>query len=151
MFSTEETIRAELDSLKEDIRDAYRKSGKKVSGNFEEGLETVKEGASYLLKGYGYLAGRQAGDMPPVQEILKWVKDRGIKPFTESMTVSSLAWAISKSIAASGTNPENHLKIYEQVVTPARIQSILNNIVGIHIKEFIDEITTEFNLLTKDL
>lgn len=151
MFNNDEIIRQELDSLKDDIIQAYRQSGKKVSGQFEEGLDIREETNRWLLSGFGYLAGRKAGDMPVVQEILAWVKARGLRPFIRSMTVSQLAWAIAKSIAAKGTNEEYHFKIYEKVVTPERMQRILDRITSINITAFVDEVTTEMKLLTKEL
>jgi hypothetical protein len=151
MFNNEEAIRDELNKLKEELRTAYRESGKKVSGEWEEGLEVTVNDTKGILKGLGYLAGRAAGKMPPIKRILKWVKDRGLKPFIDGMTVSQLARLIAFNIGKQGTNEIYHFKIYEEIVTPERIQEILDRISIINLQAFIDEITAEMKLLTKDL
>ena len=149
MFSTDEVLKSEMEDLVKDIKAAYNQSGKRVSGEFERGLELTTSPNKVVLDGYAYLAGRAAGKMPPVQNILEWVQARGIQPLTGTQT--GLAWAIAKKIAREGTNKENHLKIYEQVVTPERIQSILDKVTEINIQTFVNNVTAEMRLITKNL
>lgn len=149
MSETDFILKEEMESLVADITAAYEASGKKVSGEFEDGLKVTYRPNQATLEGYGYLAGRAAGKQPPVDKILRWVEQRGIQPLVGTQT--GLAWAIAKKIAREGTNKENHLKIYEQVVTPERIQSIIDKVVKINIQTFVNNVTAEMQLLTKDL
>lgn len=151
MFNFDAVVEDEFNKLIREITAAYQRSGKKVSGEFEEGLQAIPVAKGWVLMGFGYLAGRIAGKMPPVQKILDWVQARGLHPFIESQTQSQLAWAIAKKIGDEGTDSKYHLKVYEQVVTPARIQEILDKIVSLNVAAFIDAVTIELKLLTKDL
>lgn len=146
---SDEVIKAEMQRLVSDIRAAYEASGKKVSGEFDRGLEVKYERNKASLFGFAYLAGRRAGRMPPVRKILAWVKARGLQPLKG--TQSGLAWGIALKIGREGTNKENHLKIYEKVVTPERIQQILDKVTSINVKEFVDAVTAEMKLLTKNI
>ena len=147
MFNNDEIIQQELELLRRDIILAYEASGKKVSGEFEQELE-VRDNALY---GVGYLAGRKAGKRPIISRILNWVQARGLQPFISGQTQTQLAFAIANSIAARGTKPENHYKIYEDVITPERIQQIIDKVSSININAFIDTVVADLNLLIKDL
>lgn len=148
-MTNDEIIKEEIESILEDIREVYNNSGKKVSGEFEENLEAVYEPNKGTVRGVVYLAGRPAGKMPPVENILKWVKARGIQPVEQNMTVSSLAWAIAKKIAKTGTRPESRLNIYEQVITPQRIDKIIDRIAELNVNRIVTEIRAELEILAK--
>jgi hypothetical protein len=60
------------------------------------------------------------------------------------MKISTLAFLIARKIG-KGTNKQNHL-IYDQVITPARIDDILGKINKINVTAFIDEV----NIMTKN-
>jgi hypothetical protein len=47
-----------------------------------------------------------------------------------------------------GTNKQNHLAIYDQVITPARIDDILGKINKINVTAFIDEVNIMITKLT---
>lgn len=151
MFNFDHIVEKEFVKLRDEILRAYERSGKKVSGEFEDGLEVVPVAKGWALYGYGYLAGRLAGKMPPIKKILDWVNTRGIVPYVEGITVTQLAWAIAKQIQKQGTLPENHFKIYETVITPQRIQEILDRVKVININAFVEAVTIELTLLTKDI
>jgi hypothetical protein len=55
------------------------------------------------------------------------------------MKISTLAFLIARKIGKEGTNKQNHLAIYDQVITPARIDDILGKINKINVTAFIDE------------
>ena len=150
MNNSNEIIKAEIDSIIEDILTMYEDSGKKTSGQFGDGLEAVysNNGNTVQLFGYGYLAGRKAGKMPPVKAIETWVINKGL---AASANASGLAWAIAKKIAKEGTNKENHLPIYEQVLTPQRIDEIIEKVSQFNVTYFVDEITAEFKKLTNNI
>lgn len=135
-------LKVEIDKVLDDIINAYEQSGKKTSGNFEEGLSAKHTGAKVELFGYAYLAGRPAGKMPPVEEIENWITLKGITAIESNMTTTSLAWAIAKKIAKEGTADESHLPIYEMILTPQRIDDIIEKVSEFHAQMFVEEITT---------
>ncbi|WP_222621506.1 hypothetical protein [Flavobacterium muglaense] len=130
-----------MEAIKADIIDVYESSGKKVSGEFLNGLNTSYSPNKATLSGYVYLAGRVAGKQPPTAPIEQWLIAKGITPIEKNMKISSLAYLIARKIGKQGTNKENHLKIYEQVITPERIDTILEKINKINVNLFINEIT----------
>lgn len=141
IFNTNEIIQQEMELLKADIIAAYNASNKKTTGEFEKGLELAYGPDSAKLTGYVYLAGRKAGKQPPIQAIENWLKAKGIKPIEDKMKISTLAFLIARKIAKEGTKKENHLAIYDQVITPERIQEIFEKINQINVEAFTNEIT----------
>ena len=144
-------IKDEIELILKDVKQLYNASGKRTSGRFEELLEAEYSPNKAVIKGATYLAGRSAGKMPPVDEIKQWIIKKGIQPIEEEMKITSLAWAIAKTIAKKGTNEKYHLKIYEQVITPERINEIIKKVSEFNVNLFVNEITTSFELLQKDI
>lgn len=144
-------IKTEVDAILDDIITLYNQSGKRVSGAFEDALEAKYSNNKAEIYGVSYLAGRQAGKMPPVQAILKWIEKKGLKAVEENITSSSLAWAIAKSIAKKGTKPESVLKIYQEVITPKRIDSIIKKVSEFNVNLFVHEVETSLELLEKNI
>ena len=142
-------LKDEMEALKLEILAVYRASGKRTTGEFEKGLEVVYGSNSASLFGFEYLSGRRAGKQPPVKAIEDWIKAKGITPIEAKMKVSTLAYLIARKIAKEGTKKENNLAIYTQVVTPERIDQILENIHKLNANAFIQEvvasITKAFN------
>jgi hypothetical protein len=144
-------IREEIDAILSDIRKFYEASGKKASGEFGKGLEAIYEPNKGTIRGFVYLAGRKAGKMPPVGAILNWLKIRGIRSVRKNQSVRSLAWAIAKKIAKEGTKQENALKIYEEVITPQRINKIIDRVAKLNVNRIITEIRAELEVLAKNV
>jgi hypothetical protein len=63
------------------------------------------------------------------------------------MKISTLAFLIARKIGKEGTK-QNHLAIYDQVITPARIDDILGKINKINVTAFIDEVNIMITKLT---
>lgn len=145
----EEIIKEEFDAIIDDVVALYNASGKRTSGEFEEGLEVVQTSSTTTLMGYPYLAGRAAGKMPPVQKIKKWVETKGITPLKGNTT--SLAWAIAKKIAAEGTEAQYHLKVYEKVITPERIDDIIKKVAVFNVNMFTTELQVELKKLQNNI
>ena len=135
-------LKVEMESLRADILQVYTASGKKNTGEFEQGLVIEYDGLIAVLKGYTYLGGRRAGKQPPIQAIEDWLTTKGIKPISDKMSISTLAFLIARKIAEKGTKKENHLQIYSQVITPERIQLILDKISELNANAFINEVVT---------
>ncbi|MFI8379623.1 hypothetical protein [Leeuwenhoekiella sp. NPDC079379] len=150
-----EIMKAEIEAIKADIIKAYEQSGKKVSGEFLEGLQINYNTSTNVLKaeinGYGYLAGRASGKMPPVQNIKDWVINKGIFQIESDAQATGIAWAIAKKIAKEGTNNQYHLKIYEKIITPARIDNIIKKLEQFNVQFFVGEVTNELKLLVKNI
>lgn len=152
MLSQEENekiLKEEMEKLRDDILVIYNASGKRTSGEFEKGLEVEYNGLIAVLKGYTYLSGRRAGKQPPIKAIEDWIRAKGLKPVEDEMTTSTLAFLIARKIAQEGTRKENHLSIYTQVITPQRIDEIIQKINTLNLSAFINEvqatITKAFN------
>ena len=134
-------IKEELEAIKADIIALYNASGKRTTGEFENGLEIKYQPNSATLSGYVYLAGRAAGKQPPIQAIEKWLIAKGITPIESKMKISSLAYLIARKIAKEGTKKENHLQIYNQIITPERIEKILERLNQVNVTAFANEVT----------
>lgn len=146
MFNNDEILRKEYDSIIQDVIRAYQQSGKKVSGNFAEQLELNASPNSIELLGVEYLEGREPGQMPPIKDIEAWIERKGIKAVESTMSVSSLAYLIARKIAREGTK-DSGIDIYSEVITPERIDSILNKISTFNANEFVDEVTKKLKEL----
>jgi len=137
----EKLLKEEMEVIKDDLIKAYEASGKKTTGEFANGLETLYQPNKAILFGYEYLGGRRAGKMPPIQAIEDWIKAKGIKPIEDKMSTSTLAYLIARKISLEGTKKENNLAIYSQVITPERIQSIMDKISNLNANAFITDVT----------
>ena len=98
-MTDDEVIKEEIDLLLEDIIDVYEKSGRKASGQFAEGLEVVYSPYKAVIKGQVYLAGRgktkkkgKSGEPTVQQQILKWLKIKGITAIEKKISQKSLAY-----------------------------------------------------------
>ena len=157
-MTTDEVIQEEIQSILDDIIKVYEESGRKASGQFEEGLEAVYEPNKATIRGFVYLAGRgrtkkkgKPGEPTVQEQILKWLKTRGIKPIEENMKLSSLAYLIARKIHEEGTNREQWLRIYEQVITPQRIQKIIRRISELNVNRIVTEIRAELEVIAKNV
>jgi len=159
-LTDQEVIKEEIDSIIKDILTMYENSGKKVSGEFARGLEARYTPLSAEIWGYKYLAGRPPGKMPvekvngkiqAVKSLLEWVKNKGIFSYKNEYEARSIAYAIAKSIAEKGSNKNYTLNIYEKVITPERIDKIIDRISQLNVNRIITEITASFELLEKNV
>lgn len=150
-MTTDEVIKEEIEAILADIIVAYEQYGKKVSGNFIEGLEAVYEPNKATIKGFVYLAGRKKGKRPPVAALEAWVRRKGIFEIKSKSQARSIAYAIAKKIGEKGTNPNYHQKIYEQVITPERIDSIIDRVSKLNVNRIITMINAELEVLAKNV
>jgi len=150
-MNSNDIIKQEIEAILDDIRLLYNNSGKRTSGQFEQGLKATYSDNRAILEGHFYLAGRRAGKMPPIENIKQWITQKGIQPIKDNITVTSLAWAIAKKIAKDGTNKEYHLKVYEKIITPRRIEEVINKVSEFNVNLFVNELTTSLKILTKNI
>ena len=74
---------------------------KVVQNQYEYDLvRTMLKYGDYVDQGIG----RGSGKMPPVREIIEWIKLKRI-PVPTSLTIESFAFAIAKNISKRGTDP----------------------------------------------
>ena len=90
--------------LVDSVRATLARTGRNASQKTSDSLRYDYSGNEIRLWGletFFYTEqGRKAGALPPVNVILQWTIDKGISPKDGNRV--SLAWAISKKIAAEG-------------------------------------------------
>jgi len=172
-MTNEDVIKEEISSILEDIVSLYESSGRKVSGQFEEGLEAVYEFSAFKVKGtvrgYTYLAGRgktkkghKSGEKYLIDNIRQWIWNKGIAQSALSKAgkltakgkqnlIRGIAYAITKKIHEEGTKPSAWLKVYEQVITPARINQIIDRISELNVNKLINQVRAELEVLAKNV
>lgn len=157
-MTNDEIIREEIDSILEDIIKVYKDSGRKVTGQFEEGLEVIYEPHKATIRGYVYLAGRgktkkkgKPGDPTLYTQIKKWIVDKGIDKISKDISLNSLAYLITRKIHAEGTNRSEWLKVYEEVITPERINQIIDRVTELNLNRLITEVRAELEVLAKNV
>lgn len=149
-------LKEEIELIVADIKQAYRNSGKKATGNFEDGIEVVYEFNKATIRGFTYLAGRgktlatEANDPTLKERILEWIKAKSIKP-KGNITLKALAFLISRKIHREGTDKKRHLKIYEQIITEERIFAIIDRFAEINVNRIVTQITAELQILAKNV
>lgn len=145
-----EVLTKELTQLQKELIAAYNQKGMKSSGEWEEGLEvqvySSSDGLTGILKGLNYSqqleTGRKPGRFPPRDEIEKWIKEKGLAANIEGeISVSSLAFLIARKISREGWNRKGYggVNLISDVVTPQRIQNIIN-LVG---DSYVVSVTTD--------
>ena len=150
-MNSNDIIKQEIEAILDDIRLLYHNSGKRTSGQFEQGLKAVYSDNKAVVEGHFYLAGRRAGKMPPIENIKQWIIQKGIQPIKDNITVTSLAWAIAKKIAKDGTNKQYHLKIFEKILSPKRINEVINKVSEFNVNLFVNELTANLKILANNL
>lgn len=154
MSSTTQILSAEFEALKNELIARYDELGMRASGRWAESLSVAVAGnsAAILQESYGEQLenGRKPGTPPPSEAIEQWIKDKGIAARLEKgMTVSSLAFLIGRKIGREGWNRHNHggTQLISSVVTPERIQQIIDKIGESQITEFTAKIYDYLNTL----
>lgn len=141
-------LSAEFEALKNELIAKHDELGMRASGQWADNL-TVRlgeNGAEILQESYGDQLefGRKPGKQPPSEAIEQWLIAKGIAARLEKgMTVSSLAYLIARKIAREGWNRKQHggTNLISSVVTPERIQSIIDKIGESQLKEFTNKIS----------
>lgn len=146
-MTTTEILQQEFESLRIDLIAKYDELGMRTTGNWADGLEVVVTDNKAVLKGFKYSeqleSGRSAGKQPPSEAIEQWIKDKGIASRIEGkISVSSLAFLIARKIGKEGWKRKDHdgVNLISQVVTPERIQSIIDKLSDIYIADFTNDL-----------
>ena len=139
-------LQEEFDSLKADLIAKHKELGMKASGNWIDSLNVETKGLTATIYGESYteqlVEGRAPGKFPPIEAITKWIEDKGITPF-DNISTSSLAFLIARKIANEGTDyyKEGGTELVSAVITPQRIQEIIDRVSNFSINNFYSEIT----------
>lgn len=152
--NTMQILSAEFEALKSDLIAKYDELGMRASGQWAERLsvQSVENGAVILQESYGDQLefGRKPGKQPPSEAIEQWLIAKGIAARLEKdMTVSSLAYLIARKIGREGWNRDQHggVNLISSVVTPERIQSIIDKIGESQLNELTTKISDYLNTL----
>lgn len=138
----------EFTKLRQDIVDLYYKKGMFASGRFEQEAEVIVEDYSARIMGVNYTEQLEYGRgkssrYPPRDAIEQWIKDKGV--FTtaiEEIGISSLAFLIQRKIATFGYDRKDYggVDLINEVVTPERIQTIINRCGDRAVTEFMSSL-----------
>lgn len=151
MNKSEEILYKHFRDIRNDLIAKYDELGMRASGRWAQGLDTETKGLRAVIWGEPYteqlVDGRKPGKFPPIYMIEQWIIDKGIsRNIGEKISVSSLAFLIARKIAKKGTRyfQQGGTDLVESVITPERIQSILDEVSEFHINEFTSEIESFF-------
>lgn len=154
MTPNETILFDEFNSIREDILALYESRGRRASGEFEEQMEVEVEGLTVRLLGAEHteytVDGRAEGRFPPIDVIEKWIEDKGIINSIEGdISVSSLAFLIARKIAREGTEvfKEGGDDMISSVITPERIQMIIDRVSQLNVSTFTSRFTEMFQEL----
>ncbi len=138
----------EFELIKQDLIKRYNEKGMRASGNFESSLEIRQKENGVELWGANYTeqleSGRSSGKFPPIDAIKQWIQDKGIN--YENITLSSLAFLIARKISREGWNRQGYggIELISEVITPQRIQSIIDKVGALEVNKFIELARIEF-------
>jgi hypothetical protein len=144
-------LKEEFDLIKADLIKRYNEKGMRASGNWANTLEVQVKGISAQLIGEKYSEqlefGRKAGKQPPSKAIEQWIRDKGLASRIEGkISISSLAFLIARKIAREGWRRQSYggVELISEIVTPERIQAIINRVSAEYIPAFEKEIKLMF-------
>ena len=141
------TIFEHLTELSNELKQAYENKGMRASGEWANSVEVIltEKGGQIWANDYSEQLefGRKAGKFPPLKDIEKWIVEKGV--FTEALRtikLSSLAFLIARKIANSGWKREGYggVELLSSVLTPQRIQVILDDIGANETMQVVNEI-----------
>jgi hypothetical protein len=152
MNNTIDILTKEFEALKADLIAKHDELGMRASGNWADSLEVVVSENKAQLFGAKYSEQLEFGRKPGgstgtgtsfSEAIEQWIRDKGIANRIEGeISVSSLAFLIVRKIMREGWKREEHggVELISQVVTPERIQSILDKISDIYVVDFTNDL-----------
>lgn len=152
-MTSNDIIIEELEAIKEELIAKHKALGMESSGKWLESLESQKTELGGVLMGAKYteqlVYGRRPGKFPPIKAIEQWIFQKGIRATGEMISLSSLAFLIARSIAKNGTKyyQQGGTDLIDAVITPQRIQRILDRVSVFNTSLFVGEITRTLKVL----
>ena len=147
--NVQEIFRAEMEQLRQEVIAQYRSSGRAASGRWAETVQVQQLPNGFTLVADSYINGRGPGKAPPSAVIQQWITQKGIAArLGKEISVSSLAFLIARKIARMGWHPPAGQEDFiAQVVTPARIQKIIDKVAPVYLdtlaQQFFDSLKTD--------
>lgn len=124
-----------LTKIRDDIEASYRTKGLIASGNFANELKLEVNGNNAKITAPRYVGamegGRVAGKRPPLWIIRKWIEDKNKQGANIPLTA---AYPIAKAIGEFGIkvpNKHNPGGVVSDVLNPARVLKLQNDIITI--------------------
>lgn len=148
MKKSTEILQLEFELIKQDLIDKHNQLGMRASGDWANSLHVEAKGLTATIFGNSYteqlVNGRGPGKFPPISAITQWISDKNI-PLVD-ITISSLAFLIARKIAREGTQyfKKGGTDLISSVITPQRIQRIIDSVSEFHINSFVSDITNVF-------
>jgi len=146
-MTTKDILQEEFNALKDELIAAYDAKGMRTTGAWADNLEVQVSENKAVIMGLPYSqqleSGRAPGKQPPSEAIKQWIIDKGIANRIQGkISISSLAYLIARKIAREGWNREQNggVDLISEVVTPERIQKIIDRVSDIYIVNFSNEI-----------
>lgn len=146
-------LKKHMDEIKQDLIAKHNELGMKASGNWQNTLESRVVGLSGSIVGEHYseqlVNGREPGRFPPIGAIRQWIIDKGISAIGQKISINSLAFLIARKIAKEGTEyfKQGGTDLVSSVITPERIQRIIDEVSFFHVNQFTSEIRGFFEQL----
>ena len=146
-MTNEQILKEEMISIVVDLKVKHNELGMKASGDWLDALHEQTVGLTGKVIGLHYSeyleSGRKPGGFPPIDSIIRWINDKGIKPIEDNMKISTLAFLIARKIAKDGWMREDHggVELVTQVITPERVQRIINRVSEFNINSFTSQLT----------
>lgn len=144
-------LKEEFDLLKQELIKKYDEKGMRASGNWANSLEVQTTNLSAKLLGEEYSEqleyGRKSGKQPPSKVIEQWIRDKGLmQMITSKISITSLAFLIARKIGREGWKRQGYggVELISEVVTPERIQKIIDRVSDEYIPLFENEIKLMF-------
>lgn len=136
-----------LNNVKKAYIDRQAAQGIRSSGKSASSLRVESDSDNGALYGSGYFYqqkhGRKPGKFPPVDDILDWIRAKGITP-KDNISEKSLAFLIARKIAKSGTDVfqgrRDGLDVDEQV--KQLVEQFKKDLVKAGQKEIVKQIKT---------
>lgn len=140
-----EILQKEMESIKMDLIARHVELKMPASGKWQQSLEVDVKRLKAVIWGESYteqlVNGRAPGQFPPVSAIRQWILDKNIR-FLGQIKLSSLAFLIARKIAKEGTRyfKQGGTDLVESVITPERIQLILDQVTEFYIDNFTSDL-----------
>lgn len=141
-------LQREFEQLRQEIIALYDAKGMRASGRFErESKVEINEVSTFVtsatLSGPSYAEqleyGRRGGRYPNIESIKDWILVKGVfDQAIEDIGLNSLAFLIARKISNFGWDRQQYggVELVSSVVTPERIQKIIDKVGTIAIAEF---------------
>lgn len=136
-----------LTKLRDDIEQSYIQKGLIASGNFGRELKLTVSGNNAKITAPRYVGamegGRAPGRRPPLSVIKRWIEDKNRRGANIPIEA---AYPIAKMIGEEGIkvpNDHNPGGVVSDVINPARVLSLQNDIITIIRYAIIDTLKIE--------